>query len=140
MLATPALILWMAGAGCIFSCERGLARSEETSTQTASCPSHRAHDSSAARRPSTHRIHAAPNFREGALSLEVDPSTSVESCPLAINANAIASKMRSSEVAATNSQVLPPSVSTERLRSPQSRPVTLFDRKGTHLRCCVFLI
>jgi len=59
---------------------------------------------------------------------------------MAINANAIASKMRSSEVAATNNQALPPSVSVELLLSPQSRPATVIDRKGTHLRCCVFLI
>ena len=148
MLLTPALVFWMAGVGCIFSCERGLSRSGETpsenvsvTSQNSSCPSHRAHDC-CARKQSAARVHSARAISpaETVLTLELDPSKSVQSCPMAINANAIASKVRSSEVAVANNQSPLHATQVQLRPQTQLRPSTLLDREATHLLCCVFLI
>jgi hypothetical protein len=148
MLLTPALVFWMAGVGCFFSCERSLARSVESpsdnvsaTSQNSSCPSHQAHDCCVRKQPAA-RVHSLRTIgpAETVLTLEMDPSKSVESCPMAINANAIASKVRSSEVAVANNQA-PLHVTQVQLHPlTQLRPTTLLDREATHLRCCVFLI
>jgi hypothetical protein len=157
ILLTPALIFWMAGVGCIFSCERGLASAEDDTSNTAtvdsssnsaavesqnsSCPSHRTHDC-CVKKHSTARIHAPRtlNQSEIAITLGGDPSKTVESCPMAINAGAIASKVGSSEVPVANNQSLPESIHVRLQPLAQWKPTILLDRESTHLRCCVFLI
>ncbi len=147
-VTAAALIFWIGGVGCIFSCERGLAREEEEQSnatvraQSSSCPSHKTPDCCVSKKQHIQRVQSAPvlNTAETALTFDVDPSKKVESCPMAINANAIASKVRSSDVALTNNQPLHQSTYVSPQPLQQSTRTTVLDREATHLRCCVFLI
>ena len=147
-LITGALIFWIAGLPCIFSCERGLARTDDqrsdvvAASQNPSCPSHKTHDCCVKKQQHSRRTNVLPalNTADSALTFDIDPSTKVESCPMAINANAIAGKVRSSDAALSSNQSLPQFTHLVLQPVAQRKATTLLDREATHLRCCVFLI
>jgi hypothetical protein len=134
--AAPLLILWISGAGCIFGCES--ASANQDSVKAESCEAHHTHDCCVKKNKVAARK-ALPETAHLSRVARGNSSDIVESCPLAINANAAVSKARPSEVAlATVHDFL--QSTTAGIQLFRSQPLTVLNRSGTHLRCCVFLI
>ena len=166
LFLVPALVLWVGGLGCVVGCDN-LARSgaEESASMFAGhtqqavtdsvvgetcahapdhacCAKHRAASSRAA----APKVFAGSKTTPGAErvtppAMLAMPDGMVHTCPLTMNATALATKVRSDE--STNSAALAPiplpTMEDKRVR-PTSPPTFFNDRGHTYLRCCVFLI
>lgn len=142
--------VWMAGAGCLLGCTKEAQASSltagslgETVVTEASCGSAGSHDCCAKK---AHKQVQPPNTSSKAptdkLPLGPVPTLISESCPMALSAAAIVSKVRSD----TSHPVLARPVrapfvhnATEPVDVAFNQP-NLFNRGPTYLRCCVFLI
>jgi hypothetical protein len=134
--AAFALVLWLAGVGCIIGCEMNVAAAPKhespTDSQTESCPAFSGHDCCQKTENS-----------DGAASVGILPTntTNVSCCPLAGLSADPARKINASD--------MPPNVAQSVMSvAPDTRTSTQLpayrrqvpDRGSTHLRCCVFLI
>jgi hypothetical protein len=156
------LVLWIAGLGCIFGCESlamaaadaasaaATHRNAELPTQTvvsgASC--HKAADHSCCAKRNAPARQSKPAVRVGLSDLVVSSASVNEmadgmmrECPMALNATALGTKVRTAE-SATSLALEPINLP---LFSAVQTPVTqvpsfLNNRGHTYLRCCVFLI
>jgi hypothetical protein len=170
LVLSLSLVLWVGGAGCVFGCQtlamaavdQGAAVTDHrahlglgTMISGDACASAADHNCCAKHHASsTHTVRITKRARAvGARGLNsvVGVATSsmvlalsdgaMHTCPLAMNATALATKARSDE--STNSVFLTPiplpAIDLE--KSTPSFPPTFFNNRGhTYLRCCVFLI
>lgn len=142
--------VWMAGAGCLLGCSKETQASSLTTTNSAetvvaedSCASSGPHDCCAKNaNKQTQPPNVASKASSDKLQLGPVPTRMSESCPMALSAEAIVSKVRSY----TSQAVL-----TQHLRAPLVRVASgavdaalnqpnHFNRGPTYLRCCAFLI
>lgn len=139
----PALILWMAGVGCVFGCERGSAARANVLAATAlsaaeSCPARRTHDCCTSKNAVVRKNISSPSLR--IITLNELRSDLVEGCPMSLNSKAAISKGSTHDAE--------PASDRESLASPigseptflKANPLPVRNRSGTYLRCCVFLI
>jgi hypothetical protein len=138
-VAAAALVLWMAGVGCLFGCEMGVVsesagvEAREAAAQEESCPAFAGHDC----------CHKAEARSGGGPDARQTPGHAprTDCCPLKSQSADPARKsgVADAPLAGAGTPVkLTPQTNTHaplishRLRVP--------DRGSTHLRCCVFLI
>jgi len=147
-VAAPALMLWMAGAGCIFGCESARAavvnhspgRSNHDSQARESCAAHVAQGccESKAKHP---RPEVTKTSQDHVPALTEEPRPErIMRCPMGINQNAAVTTVRIPDAAVGS---LPPFRQSSEVReqlTPLSHRLPVLNRGGTHLRCCVFLI
>ena len=136
----PALILWMAGVGCVFGCERATGTAENSANAAApadSCAGHRAHDCCAGKNKAVRKNIPITSF---AITTFRESRSELGECPMSLNSNAAITKGSAHDGALTTDQASlqsPTIVGSTRLRS---NPLPSRNRSGTYLRCCVFLI
>ena len=150
LVLAASVSVWMAGAGCLLGCSNETQASSLTPPSSAetvvaedSCASSGSHDCCAKKahkqaQPSNTSSKAHPDKPQ----LGPVPTRMTESCPMALAAAAIVSKVRSD----TSHAVLTRPVRAS-FAHYSSGPVdvafnqpNLFNRGPTYLRCCVFLI
>ena len=171
LVLSLSLVLWVGGAGCVFGCQtlamaatgQGAAGTNHsrahldlgTMISGDACASAADHNCCAKHHASfaptvrtTRRARAVgaqgPNSVVGVATSSMVLALSdgaMHTCPLAMNATALATKARSDE--STNSVALAPvprpAIDLE--KPTTSFPPTFFNNRGhTYLRCCVFLI
>ena len=147
-VTAPALMLWMAGVGCIFGCESARAaiinhspgRSTHSSQPPESCAAHVAQSccESKARHPRSELTEITENHLP-ALT-EVPRPHSIMRCPMGINQNAVVTTVRVPEAVVGPVQPLSQSSEVDKQLIQLSSRLPVLNRGGTHLRCCVFLI
>ncbi len=147
-----ALILWVSGAGCMFACGNMVQAAEHASASTLAnvvvsgdaCASAHSHDccaSHGAKASTSSKKAKAPTSVALATGMSGATST-MESCPLAVNATAALSKARADQsidaLVAARSELLNSRIAEQPIAL--SVPSLLPNRGHTYLRCCVFLI
>ena len=153
-VVAPALSLWVAGAGCMFGCERMVAaapnpnssattHSRHEPTIVASghaCSSSKSHDccnkNSAAEDSTPSRDSSADT-----LITSYRSSSELTRCPLAVSRALIVAKAQGGDLTAP--MVESSSLPSDDLRAqtaPLSPQLRLPNRGHTYLRCCSFLI
>ena len=161
------LALWVGGAGCLIGCgnmamaamgevEGAAPRDNTTVVAGESCRKAPNHSCCAKHhaRPIHHQPpvgQATPGFqlkisktptRSIAASLLPTSGASMGMCPLAMNASALAAKVRTDEASTMTalSRVALPLVDSGRTFTHATPPAWFSNRGHTYLRCCVFLI
>jgi len=145
-VVAPALVLWMAGAGCIFGCEstRGAVRNHSPGRSTngsqprESCAAHVAQSEYKTRHPPS-QLKQTPPDQVPALTEEPRPKR-IMRCPMSINLNAVVTTVRIPDTAVNQVQPFCQSSQVGEQLTPLSHQLPVLNRGGTHLRCCVFLI
>ena len=159
-LLSVCLVLWVGGAGCLIGCgNMALAMDQgsdsrlqdsaatttghacATATSHSCCAKHRtATTFRASARVITPNHHLQGNSPLSLFALTTDKS--LPSCPLAMNAGALATKARAddSPVTLTSTSVSPSVRDTALKGAPAPAPAWFGNRGHTYLRCCVFLI
>ncbi len=149
------LALWVAGTGCLFGCEMRAQAADET-TKLASgdaftlvsgdvCASAKSHDCCAKQNRSnaTETDHQLVGSTANALvGYGQSSSGLVEPCPMAINATAVVSKVRTTKyvsLPAINYDI-PAARTKEEQHLSLSTHFPLPNRGHTYLVCCTFLI
>ncbi len=154
VLLAISVSLWMAGAGCLWGCSNGAvsaaevaAHNHETPTVVSgsSChskaqPKAQSHDCCAKKSAGkdtteTKQTSALPTF-------SATPAGMMKDCPLAVSANALATKGSADASSPGQATVadLPNIQKTTQRIVAQASPVQYLNRGPTYLRCCVFLI
>ena len=140
--------LWMAGAGCLLGCSNETHASSTASIESAdtvvaehSCASS-SHDCCAKKKVQQEST-AATNPPIDLSAAQVRPAqSSMESCPMAVNASAIVSKGGAESPKASIAKTIEsPLASTAPANCSRNIDPPHFHNRGpTYLRCCVFLI
>jgi hypothetical protein len=150
LLLAISVSVWMAGAGCLLGCGNetqafSLTPTDSTETVVAedSCASSDSHDCCAKKaRNQPPAANSGSHVPTGKPELRTLPSGMMESCPMALSASVIVSKVRTDDSHA---------VLALTVRRPFAHGTTgpidiainqpnRFNRGPTYLRCCVFLI
>ena len=140
-LAAAALVLWLAGVGCFFGCETGVASAaegdkQESAARADSCPAFAGHDCCHKKAKARSSDGGGTNARQTPTPL---PRTG--GCPLRGQSADTARKLSVADARLAVAVVLPKFISHAnthpRLQAHRPR---VPDRGSTHLRCCVFLI
>ena len=155
VLLAISVSLWMAGAGCLWGCSNGTvsaagvaaAHKHETPIVISESSSHskvqsqkQSHDGCAKKSVSQDTTEAK---QTSALpSFSAIPSGMMKDCPLAVSANALATKgsVDASSPGQAPVSELPNLQKITRPIVAQSSPAQYLNRGPTYLRCCVFLI
>jgi hypothetical protein len=144
----PMLALWVAGTGCLFGCEMRMQAADETTSHAAgqaftlvsgeACASSKSHDCCAKQ----NRSKLGGVTGNASVGFGQSSSGLMEPCPMAINATAVVSKIR------TTKHVSLPAINYD-LKAAQTKDAqhpsfathfVLPNRGHTYLVCCTFLI
>jgi len=140
-IIAPALILWMAGVGCILGCEgpSRSARSSELGTVSGveSCPAHHAHDCCAVKSGPRDATLVTDAF---SIFPVLPLGSSVSNCQLALNASAVVSKAQKLEPSIEQNPLTFHSSVVLKSTVKDKSALSIRNRGGTYLLCCVFLI
>lgn len=156
LVLAPALGLWVAGAGCMFGCERMVAAAQNphSSATTHSrhkptivasghaCSSSKSHDCCKKLSVAENSTPSRGTGRADTLITSYRSSSEWTRCPLAVSRALIVAKAQGGEMSAAP-MVESSSLPSDDLRvqtAPLSPPLRLPNRGHTYLRCCAFLI
>jgi len=140
----PALVIWMAGIGCIFGCERATGNESTSSssgysTSPDSCPAHRSHDCCAGKSEAI-RLTAPTGLTSIFLSGPEGSSNYIGNCPMALNSTAAISKVRTVDPALEQNPLTFHSTILLKRTVADKALSSIRNRGGTYLLCCAFLI
>jgi hypothetical protein len=151
----PLLALWVGGTGCLFGCEMRAQAGDDTTQLAAgdaftlvsgeACASAKSHDCCAKRNRSKANVidhQLAGRTGNALVGFGQNTSGLMEPCPLAINATAVVSKVRTTKyvsLPAINYNI-PASQSKDEQHLSLSTHLVLPNRGHTYLVCCTFLI
>ena len=151
VLLAISVSLWLAGAGCLWGCSNmsvqaaGVpAHEHEASTVVAESSCHakaKSHDCCA--KKSAQKNSVASQQPSSLPLLNAVPEGMMKDCPLAVSANALASKTAAADASSPEATPVadPPNVEINSQRVVASTsPIQYLNRGPTYLRCCVFLI
>jgi|SRR5215204_2108551 len=159
VLLAISVSLWMAGAGCLWGCSNMSVQAAGTAAHEHDTPTVVA-ESSCHTKPSTATkvtkkghdccAKASAQKNPGASSetsslplINSVPEGMMKDCPLAVSANALASKTAAGDASSPEATPVadPPNVeiTSQRVITTTS-PIQYLNRGPTYLRCCVFLI
>ena len=148
----PLLAFWVAGTGCLFGCEMQVQAADETTSHAAgqafmlvsgdACASSESHDCCAKRNRSKAKETDHQLNGNALVGLGQSSSRLMESCPMALNATAVVSKVRTTKhisLAAINYDI-PAAHTQDAQRVSLATHLVLPNRGHTYLVCCTFLI
>jgi len=145
LLLTVSVSIWLAG-GCLLGCGKmAMAASQrgnqQAAVEAASCHSAQQHHC-CSKPKATKKSTIDPKLTESLLALASFPRGSMNECPLAMGATAIAAKANSNapDSDQTTTAPLPLTAANRELRQKYFVTPLVPNRGPTYLRCCVFLI